>query len=92
MNVGRKKISVASEPERHRIPFMTTADISKLSVSEKLKLMDALWEDLSATPERIESPDWHREELEKTAERRRKGLEPSMSLDEARRRLLEEKK
>lgn len=68
---------------------MTTAEISKLSVSEKLKLMEALWEDLSSNPDQINSPDWHREELERTVARRKQGLEPSMSLNEARKRLLE---
>ncbi len=71
---------------------MTTAEISRLSVAEKLRLMEALWEDLSSNPEQIDSPDWHRVELEKTSKRRSQGLERSMSLEEARKRLLNDGK
>ena len=35
-----------------------------MDVREKLAAMEALWEDLSRTPEVIESPAWHREVLE----------------------------
>lgn len=59
-----------------------------MSVPEKLKLMNALWEDLSATPDQVELPSWHREELEKTKARRKLGLEEPMTLEEARSRLL----
>lgn len=39
---------------------MTAIDIAALPVAEKLKLMEALWDSLSARPERdIESPAWH---------------------------------
>jgi len=58
-----------------------------MSVPEKLQLMDALWDDLSAVPERFNPPPWHREELEKTKARREMGLEEPMTLEEARGRL-----
>lgn len=58
-----------------------------MSVPEKLQLMDALWEDLSTTPEQFEPPVWHREELEKTKARREMGLEEPMTIEEARGRL-----
>jgi len=67
---------------------MTITEVSKLSVPEKLKLMEALWEDLRGHPELVDSPEWHRSELEKTKERRDRGLEEPMSLEEARARLL----
>jgi hypothetical protein len=34
-----------------------------MSVEEKLQTMEAIWENLSATPAAIESPAWHEEEL-----------------------------
>lgn len=37
--------------------------LSEMTVSEKLRLMEALWEDLTRKGEEIESPDWHREVL-----------------------------
>jgi hypothetical protein len=30
-----------------------------MTVQEKLAAMEALWEDLSRSPEAIESPEWH---------------------------------
>lgn len=66
---------------------MNPAQISEMSVPEKLQLMDALWEDLSTTPGQFEPPAWHREELEKTKDRRDQGLEEPMTLEEARGRL-----
>jgi hypothetical protein len=58
-----------------------------MSVTEKLKLMDALWDDLSATPDQIELPSWHGEELENTKAGRQLGLEEPMTLEQARARL-----
>jgi len=70
---------------------MNATQITEMSVPEKLRLMDALWEDLSANPEQFESPIWHREELEKTRVRREMGLEEPMTLEEARNRLFPKK-
>jgi len=39
--------------------FDTTA-IKKLSREEKLRVMEAIWEDLACEGESIESPAWHR--------------------------------
>ncbi|HYJ05149.1 MAG TPA: addiction module protein [Chthoniobacterales bacterium] len=37
--------------------------LKEMSVEEKLETMEAIWKDLSANPEQIESPAWHEEEL-----------------------------
>lgn len=37
--------------------------LDEMSVEEKLQTMEAIWKDLSANPEQIESPAWHEEEL-----------------------------
>ena len=37
--------------------------VFKLSPSEKLQLVEDLWDDLAATPEAIPVHDWHKEEL-----------------------------
>jgi len=63
---------------------MITTEISRMSVPEKLKLMDALWDDLSTTPDQVELPSWHGEELENTKARRKMGLEEPMTLEQAR--------
>ena len=37
--------------------------LNEMSVEEKLHTMEAIWKNLSANPEAIESPAWHEEEL-----------------------------
>jgi hypothetical protein len=37
--------------------------ISKLTLPQKLKLMEDLWAELSRTPETVPTPDWHLEVL-----------------------------
>ncbi|MGA2863052.1 MAG: addiction module protein [Verrucomicrobiota bacterium] len=48
---------------------MTIQAVQQLPRSEKLKLMEALWEDLSHPEDAFESPAWHAEELAKTEQR-----------------------
>jgi putative addiction module component (TIGR02574 family) len=40
-----------------------TRPISDLSPAAKLRLIEDLWEDLSATPENIAVPEWQRKEV-----------------------------
>ena len=40
-----------------------------MTIQEKLAAMEALWEDLSRSPEAIESPKWHREILDERRQR-----------------------
>ena len=42
----------------------TELPLKQMSVRDKLAAMEALWEDLSRTPEAIPSPEWHKEVLE----------------------------
>lgn len=46
-------------------PMMTaTFRLSEMTLSERLRLMEALWADLSRLGDDFESPEWHREVLE----------------------------
>jgi hypothetical protein len=38
--------------------------LHELTINEKLAGMESLWEDLSRSPDSIESPEWHKEILE----------------------------
>ena len=42
----------------------TTVDIEQMSVTEKIRLMELLWRDISKEPENVEVPDWHQKVLE----------------------------
>ena len=41
-----------------------------MTIHEKLAVMESLWEDLSRSPDAIESPEWHKEILDE----RRQGV------------------
>ena len=42
---------------------MTIADISKLSISERLQTMEAIWDSLVHESTKIEPPEWHKQIL-----------------------------
>lgn len=42
-----------------------TLGIDRMSVAERLELMEEIWESIPDTPETLELADWHREELER---------------------------
>ncbi len=60
-----------------------TIEITRLSKEEKLRLMEAIWEELTKEVDSIESPDWHRQKLEETSRRLEEGQEPIKDWQEA---------
>lgn len=55
--------------------MQNTIEINHLSKEEKLRVMEAIWADLSKEGEGIESPDWHQEALQETERRLKLGQE-----------------
>ena len=47
----------------------TTLPLKEMSVREKLAAMEAIWDELSRTPENIESPAWHKDVLDERQQR-----------------------
>ena len=43
--------------------------LKDMTLREKLAAMESLWEDLSRSPESVESPDWHKGILDERRER-----------------------
>ena len=46
-----------------------TLPLNEMTVTEKLQAMEALWEDLSRNAAVLESPEWHRDVLERREQR-----------------------
>ncbi len=46
-----------------------TLPLNDMTVSEKLQMMEALWEDLSRNADALESPEWHRDVLDERERR-----------------------
>ena len=61
--------------------------VRQLPRSEKLQMMETLWEDLSHSDVALESPDWHRQVLEKTEQRMNSGCETVLDWAEAKQNL-----
>ena len=65
----------------------TTLPIDRMTREEKLRAMEALWEDLSRHEDQVESPAWHGQVLEERATRVRSGEEKFMDWETAKREL-----
>ena len=58
--------------------MQNTFEIGHLSKEDKLRMMEAIWEDLSKESDEIESPQWHQEALQNTEQRLKSGDEKTV--------------
>ncbi len=65
--------------------MMTADDIRQLPKDEKLRLMELIWSDLTATDDNLISPGWHGDVLKETAERVAAGEELPVDWAQAKR-------
>ena len=66
---------------------VSALEIQQLPRQEKLRLMEALWADLSRDEAEVESPAWHADALRETAERVARGEEKMLDWDQAKAKL-----
>ncbi len=69
--------------------MQNTIEIKHLSREEKLRIMEAIWEDLSREGEGIKSPDWHQKALQETERRLSLGQEKVIDWQAAKKELRE---
>jgi hypothetical protein len=62
---------------------MSALEIQQMPRSEKLKLMEILWTDLSRDEAELESPAWHADALRETSECRARGEETMLDWEDA---------
>jgi hypothetical protein len=67
--------------------MQNTFYIGHLSREDKLRVMDAIWEDLSKEDEEVESPKWHQEALMETEQRLNSGEEKIVDRSAAKKEL-----
>ncbi len=65
----------------------TSPSIFDLSPSEKLQLVEDLWDDLAATPQGVPVHDWQKEELARRKANLMKNPTSGLSWDEVKRRV-----
>lgn len=61
---------------------MTIAEISKMSVLERIQTMEALWDSLTHESAEIKAPKWHGEVLSRRKEQIDNGNAKFLSLNE----------
>ncbi len=61
---------------------MTIAEISKMSLQERLQTMEALWDSLIHESVEIKPPEWHEDILLERKEKIKNGKASFISLDE----------
>ena len=66
---------------------MSVAEIRKMPRLEKLRLMEALWTELSRDDAEVESPAWHEDALRETSERLARGEEKVLDWEQAKEEL-----
>ena len=66
---------------------MSALEIQQMPRREKLRLMEALWADLSRDETAVESPAWHADALRETADRVARGEEKILNWEQAKAKL-----
>lgn len=61
--------------------------LDKMTTSDKLSVMEKLWEDLCKDPDSIPSPEWHKNILESREQEIKNGKAKFHSLDSAKERI-----
>ena len=61
--------------------------LEKMTIEEKLKLMEKIWTALLAQEEKISSPLWHKDILEEREEKIKKGQEAVLDWNEAKEKI-----
>ena len=64
-----------------------TLPLEKMTVAEKLRVMETLWDDLTRNEGRFESPKWHGDVLRERAARVKQGKESFMDWETAKKQL-----
>ncbi|HSB12129.1 MAG TPA: addiction module protein [Blastocatellia bacterium] len=65
----------------------SSESIFDLSLSEKLQLVEDLWDDIAATPEAVPIHDWQKEELARRKRNLRNNPGSALSWEEIQRRV-----
>lgn len=66
---------------------MSVAEIRQLPLSEKLQIMEAIWEDLRAQPGAVPVPQWHKDLLDARRKAVEEGREEVLDWEQAKREL-----
>jgi putative addiction module component (TIGR02574 family) len=77
-------------PDSVMTPKTLRDEILRLPPSDRLALLEEIWDSVAASPEDVPVPDWHKVELDRRLEHPAPG--PGESWDDVRARLAERKR
>jgi putative addiction module component (TIGR02574 family) len=66
---------------------IAAADIKKMTLAERLKAMELLWESISASPDKLPSPAWHGEVLKERLAKVKAGKGSFLTIQQLKARL-----
>lgn len=67
--------------------MIESSEIDRMSVTERLRAMDQLWDSLNRCGDEIPSPDWHQDVLAERKARAERGETKFLTLDQLKSRL-----
>jgi hypothetical protein len=60
-----EKIEIVPRRMLFKLRFMIAqSDIRQMPLSDKLAMLEALWEEISSEPDQVEIPQWHKDILD----------------------------
>ena len=62
-----------------------TLGLGKMNITEKIQIMETIWDDLCHTADAIVSPEWHKDVLQKREKKIQDGTATFYRLEEAKR-------
>lgn len=68
---------------------MVRLNLKEMTQEEKIATMEVIWADLTRTPDRVESPDWHKPALAEAQASVDNGTAQFLPLSEVKRRMNE---
>jgi putative addiction module component (TIGR02574 family) len=84
----KKRPGLRSPPESGiKAQMEITLPLEKMTIAEKLRVMETLWSDLSRDQEQFESPEWHGEVLRERVARVKQGKESFVAWETAKSQL-----
>ena len=67
--------------------MIQVADIERMSLEERLQMMELLWSSIARTPEAVDSPDWHKDVLAERLAKMERGEGEFLTLPQLKARL-----
>ena len=73
-------------------PMIGNAEIERMTLEDRLKAMELLWDSISRCPDQVPSPSWHGEVIAERLESIEEGKAEFLTVDQLKNRLRQRRK